>query len=321
MDHSEPTSKCHWLWTVLAYGGAVLLFLLYGNFEVSRSIYDDDARFSFLERLNPWGRELVVWSAFGACLLLLAFASVSFRTKWLRWPVLGLLIGFVLYPYCVIAHVVSNLGPWTTHGEITTEDGRTFVFCDSSFLQGQVMAIAEIVAKDSLKTTYRVLVDNNGDSPRSWASVVRPAGALDEYGQLYLNNGLLIGVRYDNKCFLAYDIAKSKPYGHGDVELLSPFVCLSASDVLNEVDVQRTCERIQEQATFCEASADIRHAQSFVNGEPIPGCPSPTLLRDAVATKPPPVASAATVMLDCYGDAYSRLTRHIAEQTDADRPK
>lgn len=302
----------HWLWSVLAYGGAVALFLLYGNLEVSRSIYGDDFQLSAIERLHPWVGGLVAWSALGACLLLLAIVSLSFKTKWLRWPPLGLLIGFALYPYCVIQHTVTNLGPWTIHGDLTTDDGRTFVFCDSSFLQGQVMAIAEIAGRDALKTTYRVLVDNNGDSPRSWASVIRTEGASDKYGQLYFKDGLLIGVRYENRCYLAYDLAKRKRYGHGDVETLSPFVCLSDSDVLNRADVQRTCERIKEQASFCEASADIRHAQSFVNGETFPGCPSPKSLRDAVATKPAPVASAAALILDCYGDVYWRLKTRIA---------
>lgn len=330
MEISEPKSKRHWLWTVLAYSAAIALFLLYSNLEVSRSIYDDDFNLTSIERLNPLFRNLVGWSAFGACLLLLVISSVSFKTYWLRWPAIGLLIGFAFYPYCVLRHTFKNLAPWTTHGEITTDDGTTFVFCDSSFLQGQTMAIAEISSKDNLKTTYRVLVDNNGDSPRSWASVVRPDGATDEYGQLYLKDGFLIGVRYENKCYLAYDLGNNTAYGHGDIELLSPFVCLSANDVPNSIDIQRTCNHITEHVSFCETTDDIRHAQSFVNGEPVPGCPPTEELRSAVATKPAPVASVATLMLHCYDDGYAKLKTRIAtnaitngatEQTDEREPE
>jgi hypothetical protein len=54
MKHSEPRLTGHSLWSVLVYGGAVALFLLYGNLEVSRSIYDDDFQLSAIERLHPW---------------------------------------------------------------------------------------------------------------------------------------------------------------------------------------------------------------------------------------------------------------------------
>ena len=330
MENPEPKSKGHWLWTVLAYSGAIALFLLYSNLEVSRSIYDDEFDLTSIECLNPLIRHLVGWSAFGACLLLLVISSVSFKTNWLRWPAIGLLIGFSLYPYCVLRHTFRNLAPWTTHGEISTDDGKTYVFCDSSFLQGQTMAIAQISGKNNFKTTYRVLVDNNGDSPRSWASVFRPDGSTDEYGQLYLKDGILVGVRYDNRCYLAYDLGNNKAYGHGDVELLSPFVCLSVSDVPNKVDIQRTIDQIKEHAKFCETTDDIRHAQSFVNGEPVPGCPPMKELRSAFATKPAPVAAVANLMLACYDDAYAKLTTRIAtnsgandatEQTDEREPE
>ena len=330
MENSEAKLKRHWLWSVLAYSAIIALFLLYGNLEISRSIYDDDFNLTSIERLNPLVRNLVGWSAFGACLLLLLISSVSFKTNWLRWPAIGLLIGFALYPYCVLQHTFKNLAPWTTHGQISADDGTTFVFCDSSFLQGQTMAIAEISSKNNLKTTYRVLVDNNGDSPRSWASVIRPDRSTDEYGQLYLKDDFLIGVRYENKCYLAYDMANNKAYGHGDIELLSPFVCLSASDVPNKIDIQRTIDQIKEYAKFCETTDDIRYAQSFVNGEPVPGCPPTKELRSAVATKPEPVATVATLMLDCYDDTYAKLRTRVAansagngatEQTDEREPE
>ena len=330
MEYSEPQSKRYWLWTVLAYSAAIALFLLYGNLEISRSIYDDEFNLTSIESLDPLVQNLVGWSAFGAFLLLLVISSVSFKTNWPRWPAIGLLIGLALYPYCVLEHIFKNLAPWTTHGQITTDDGTTFVFCDSSFLQGQTMAIAEISSKDNLKTTFRVLVDNNGDSPRSWASVVRPERSTDEYGQLYLKDDFLIGVRYENKCYLAYDLKNNKAYGHGEIELLSPFVCLSANDVPNEIDIQQICDHITEHARFCETTDDIRHLQSFLDGEPVPGCPPTKELQAAVATKPAPVVSVANRILDCYDDAYAKLKTRIAtssatngatEQTDEREPE
>lgn len=192
------------------------------------------------------------------------------------------------------------------------------------------MAIAEILSQNNLKTTYRVLVHNNGDSPRSWASVVRPDRSIDEYGQLYLKDGLLIGVRFNNECYLAYDLYNKKAYGSGEIELLSPFVCLSPNDIPNEFDIQRTCDHITEHARFCENLDGIVYAQSFLNGESVAGCPPTNELQTAVATRPAHQVLAAKRMLDRYDDAYARLKARIArnsakngttDQTDKREPE
>lgn len=317
MDQLGKKTKLHWIWTIIVYSAIALLFLFYGSLETSRGIVDDHHVLTSIELLNPPIRSFIRWSAFGACLALLVISCVSFKTRWLRLPGIGLLIGLVLYPYCVIRHTVKNLAEWTTHGEVKTDDGETFVFCDSSFMMGQTMAIAEIPNKDKLKLTCRVLVSNNGDWPRSWASVVRPDGATDEYGQLYLKNGMLIGVRHGNACYLAYDLEKNKAYGHGEIELISPFVCLSTGDTPYKVDIQRTCEIISKAASYCETNDDIRCAEAFLKGEPFNGCPPTRELHAALASQPGPVASAATLMLSCYDVAYSKLRTRIAENPSA----
>lgn len=312
MHNVEKKTKRHHIRTTLVYCATASLFLFYGSLETSRTICDGDFILTSIELLNPSIRSFIRWSAFGACLTLLVISCVSFKTRWLRWPGIGLLIGLILYPCCLIWHTVKNVAEWTTHGEVTTDDGRTFVFCNSSFMMGQTMAIAEIPNKDKLKLTGRVLVSNNGDWPRSWASVVRPHGSADEYGQLYLKDGMLIGIRYENKCYLAYDLGKNKAYGHGAIELISPFVCLSAGDIPNKIDIERTCEHIAKIASICETSDDIRRTQVFLNGEPIPGCPPIRELRSALSTQPEAVASAATLMLGCYDVAYAKLSTRIA---------
>jgi hypothetical protein len=312
MHNVERKTKRPQSWTIIVYSATALLFLFYGSLETSRRVLDELHVLTSIELLNPPIRSFIRWSAFGACLTLLVISCASFKTRWLRWPGIGLLIGLILYPCCLIWHTVKNVAEWTTHGEVTTDDGKTFVFCNSSFMMGQLMAIAEIPNKDKLKLTCRVLVSNNGDWPRSWASVVRPHGAADEYGQLYLKDGMLIGIRYENKCYLAYDLGKNKAYGHGAIELISPFVCLYAGDTPNKVDIERTCEHITKAASFCESSDDIRHAQAFLSGEPIPGCPPTRELRSALATQTEAVASAATLMLGCYDVAYAKLRTRIA---------
>ena len=173
------------------------------------------------------------------------------------------------------------------------------------------MAITERTSSGIYKSKYRILVDTNGDSPRSWASIIRPDGSTDEYGQLYFKNGYLLGVRYDNRCYLAYELASSTPYGHGDIESISPFICLSAGDTPNKVDLERTCDRINECAEHCENSDDNRPAEAFLNSEYAPGCPDMDNLDES--TLSPDIRSLANSLVACYDAAFDRLKSQLDE--------
>jgi hypothetical protein len=65
-----------------------------------------------------------------------------------------------------------------------------------------------------------------------------PASEFHGYGQLYLTEQqMLVGVRHDNQCYLVYDLPNEKFIGHGDIEAISPFICLNATDTLNPEDI------------------------------------------------------------------------------------
>jgi hypothetical protein len=290
--------------TMVVYGLTIAIFVIYAQLEVSR---DGVFNIATIEILNPQISNVVSGTAFAACVVVLCLSAVSFKTRWLRLPGLGLAMGLLLYPCCVFWHMFGNFGSWTTHGEIRTDDGTTFVFCDSSFLQGQTMAIAKITSQDNIRTTYQILVENNGDSPRSWASVIRPEGSPDDYGQLYLKNDLLIGVRYGNRCFLAYDLRTGTAYGHGDIESLSPFIALSAGDTPDMGDLQRTCERVTEYADFCKTAGDTRLIEAFIGGDTVPGCPLTKPLRQLADEPDAELADVANALLKCYDRAYDSL--------------
>ncbi|MHC4177484.1 MAG: hypothetical protein ACYSWU_08255 [Planctomycetota bacterium] len=165
MEHgtkSKPNGG--WIRTMFAYGVTLLLFVFYANFETSHGQYDTDFNLVKIERINPAISSLIGWGALAVAVALLVLASVSFQRSWLRWPGIGLLIAFAVYPLSVLCHTVGNLAPWTIHGQVQAENGTKYVFCDSSFLQGQTMALAEVANVGMLKTSYRVLVDNNGSS-------------------------------------------------------------------------------------------------------------------------------------------------------------
>ena len=109
------------------------------------------------------------------------------------------------------------------------------------------MAIGRIKTENLLATEIKVFGITNGDSPRRWASVVRPANPQNIYGQLYLTDRLmLVGIRYGNHCFLAYDLSSKKLYGRKNIKKVSPFICLNADDELHVADIETIRKRIKE---------------------------------------------------------------------------
>jgi hypothetical protein len=285
--NDKPTSS-GWRRTFIIYGATLALFYFFANFETSGDRYDEQTDEYWITTANPTVYSLIGWGTLFVAVTLVIVAIVSFWRGWVRWPVIGLLIGFLAYPYCVLCHIFLDIAPWTTHGTVQTTDGKQYVFLDYSFLQGQTMAIAKVERVGLLRTTYRALVTNNGDSPRSWASLIRPDGCSDEYGQLYLCNDLLIGVRYDNRCFLAYHYRNNVAYGHDNVQSLSPFVCLKPGDEPSLIDVRRTCEHISD---------------SVANGYTgMPGCPDVDVLKAVLENGPDSHKPAAQALLDAYNN-------------------
>jgi len=155
---------------------------------------------------------------------------IPFRWAFLVIPVVG-------YPPCLFASVVQNLAPWERCGKLTDHDGTEYCFLDSSFLQGQTLALARLEQRSLLVEEYKILVTTNGDSPRSFIPILRPDAMQDGYGQVYLTpNRMLLGIRRDNLLYMGFDLTNGRAYGRGDVETLSPFLCLQKDTVLKEED-------------------------------------------------------------------------------------
>src|SRR5262249_23592679 len=145
------------------------------------------------------------------CLLALVGVSILGTIKG-RFPVAA--TALVLALFCPISCVFSflrNPAPWAIQREIQSPEQETYLFVESSFLQGQTLVLARLRVETFFTRTMDVLVETNGDSPRSFLRIVRPAGAEDNYGQLYVTPGrFLLGLRTENRCFMAYDLNARK---------------------------------------------------------------------------------------------------------------
>jgi len=156
--------------------------------------------------------------------------------------------------------------PFRVNREIRGPDGATFCWVESSFLQGQTLVLGRVRSEDRWTRTVDVLVVTTGDSPRSYLKMVRPAGAADTYAQLYLtDDGWLLGIRNENRCFFAYDLRSGRPYGYGAVEELSPFLALEHDSELHEPDAVMLRKETAESLKGYPKEAAIRTGRDHPN--------------------------------------------------------
>ena len=141
---------------------------------------------------------------------------------------------------CVVAPCAAfaqNLAPWGIGPEVIDDAGRRHHFGESSFLQGQTLAIIRTRDENIFYRHYDVLDETNGDSPRSYLRIVYPAGQPKIPGRVFLVDGWLISLRNDNNhSYMAYDLKTDRAHGYGAIEALSPFLALDEHDELDPGD-------------------------------------------------------------------------------------
>jgi hypothetical protein len=181
---------------------------------------------------------------------MLLFAAAAGMLIWKKRKKAGirlLVLGVFGFAGSPVIFSFINLAPWLIFDTWHGPDGNVYSFVDSSFLQGQTMAITRRIDSSFLWHREKVLGCTNGDSPRSWATVIRPAGVEEQgYGQLmYSDSGWLLGMRYDERCYLAYHLPTGLFLGHGDIESISPFLLLDDQTDPNARDVAEMVGRFQ----------------------------------------------------------------------------
>jgi hypothetical protein len=187
--------------------------------------------------------DLIHWTALLLAISLFTLACISLKVKSVPFRLMLWLLPLVVYPVSWTKSTVSNLGPWTYHGSVSDPAGNSCWFLDSSFLQGQTMAIAKLSERTSLVDRFDVLATTNGDSPKLYLHIVRPNGSQEGYGQLYLNkDNWLVGIRSENRMFLAYDLNSQRAYVRDDAMGLSPFILIDEKTDPNDND----CKQIQQ---------------------------------------------------------------------------
>jgi hypothetical protein len=159
------------------------------------------------------------------------------------------LIALPVYGFGAMLGGFNQCAGWTTHDVVQAADGQRYTFLDTSCLQGQLMAIGRADPSPSgLTRSYTVVAWTNGDSPRQWVRIVRPADqAHDTYGQLYVApSGLLVGVRTENRMFLAFDPATGQAFQHGGLQTIDSRVLVAAGAAPHEADLDTATGILEE---------------------------------------------------------------------------
>jgi len=254
--------------------------------------------------LNPIITDFIFWFSAACFFLLLIAGGRKSGSKRTPMATVCLIIALVGFPLSCGKARLSNIAPWEIKSELTDKTGDSYYFMNSSFMQGQTMAITRGIKETMFARDMKFIGTNNGDSPRSWASVIRPAGRLEDgYGQLYMTEkGLLAGVRFDNKCYLAYNTVSGRFYGHGDVGTLSPFILIGPSDSLYKPDVDAVISMAKKRVKILLNSTGAVTASALMKGEEGPGYPSLETLKAALDHENGEVKKLAEKLLDINED-------------------
>lgn len=306
------------LQSVIVLQAAIGLFAICAIVPTSWTARGIAGELATITVLQPRIGTVLRWLPVVTALSLLTASGVGIWRPIVRYPVAAFLLGVFGLPVACLLHSVGNLAPWTMHGRATTADGVSYVFCNSSFLQGRTMAIARLDESGLFVQRLTVLVTHSGDSTRNWASIVRPAYPTEQYGQLHLApKDILVGVWYRNRCYLAYDVRTKRPIGHGAIERISPFVCLGPDSNLHAPDVVATMGEMERTIRLLDGCDGIPRAGRFLSGAPFTGYPSPASLQRGLTHENARVREAAGRLISVHSQGLdricSRVLEHVAE--------
>jgi hypothetical protein len=191
----------------------------------------------------------------------IALGIVAFSRKRRVLGALAVLAPLVTLPAWGFALLLAYALQWSTISAVTTPNGQTYCFLYTSFLQAQEMALARSTADLGVCRVVRVLGENNGDWPTSWAWMIRPEGSDDKFGRLFVtDSGMIVGIGENDKAYLAYDPASNRFYGHSDVESLSPFLLIGPATKMRHDDIEALLKFEEERKDTSDGPGVIREA-------------------------------------------------------------
>ena len=226
------------LCVVVSVGALAIEFIFGRSFES----VGPDFKLLTITVIDRWLTQ-AVWYVFLGCLAALVLLGVVafLRKYWLSGvaSIVGALALFCAAVFFAVLIAMFN-SPWAVVDQCRGPDGKqyAYLYFGPALSQGQTLLLGRESRQNGWQATYDVLGETNGDSPSSWTAVIRPSDCSGSDGSLLLApGGWLVGLKYDNKCYFAYEVSTGKFLAHESVKDISPLILLGpdteplASDV------------------------------------------------------------------------------------------
>lgn len=194
----------------LLYPFCIIIFLLMTSIAHTWETWDDQGELITLEVARPWVWEAteIIGSIAYRCFLLLIVAAIIEHWSRRHWrAALAWLLAFIMFPVCLLQGAFGHAGDWVREAEMTGPDGGTYCYMSYFFWQAKNLAFCRVVGQTRYLEKMEVLGTTNYDSPRMYASIVRPAReGEDRFDPLLkTDSGMVLGFLTNTNCYFAYD--------------------------------------------------------------------------------------------------------------------
>lgn len=190
--------------------------------------------------VSPWITEALGYVVTGSLIALLVVGFLAGRRKHVLVAFTSIAGAFLLFCVWVVLTILAAFdAPWLVVDQCRGPDDKQYAYLYYGVLQAQRLVLATESSQDGWQTTYDVLGGTNGDSPRSWTAVVRPADCDGSEGRLLAGpDGWLVGLRYDNQCYFAYEVGTGRYLAREDVKDISPLILIGPDTKPLDKDVK-----------------------------------------------------------------------------------
>ncbi|HEX4147234.1 MAG TPA: hypothetical protein VHY91_27300 [Pirellulales bacterium] len=284
--------------------GSVAIFLLRAlapaSFEPERNS---------LWLMSPPASRVLNYAVGAAGIVLLITGGVCARRKrWVR-TTLAINLAVLGIPATLFLLVFNILRTgrdfWTEGPPLTAADGQVYAYLQSSILECSTQAIGRLADHALLYERYELVGRTNAGDVQQWIWLVRPSGVGDNkrFQLLSSADGMLVALRFDSQCFMAYDVHTHKFFdfpqdreNSDQLSEISPFLLIGPDATLNPADV-----------------VQLSTAADYPNRDrPI----SPALIRAALDHPNPEVRRVAAELLQ----AIEMVEANRADQTTVSAP-
>ncbi len=228
---ATPTKSRMGLWlalmmvfcALLTIGALVAYNRCHGGFITLG--YDDKPH--VITIMSPWVTQALAYLMVGGLVTMVLLAIVAIFRKLPGRAVVSIAAAVLLGGGWILVLGASGLSmSWAVVDQCPGADGNQYAYVDQNMFTEDWMVLGRESGRDALGVTYDMLGEVHADCA-FWTAVVRPASCDGWKGRLLLSpGGWLVGLRDDNDCHFAYEVATGKFLSDKEIAQVSPLILI-----------------------------------------------------------------------------------------------